>query len=285
MKGSRSVPTTAAQLVMRHMTTRGVLQQQRPGFLVSGRFVLVAKPTITPSNRSLWSSNNMAVSTSLQQPMQPLFSCGPLERQSRCFSDKAEATEKEQQQEAPSAEQDSAAAASAEEATTPPPPTVSREEELEQRVKALENLHLRALAEQENIRRIAARDVEASKQFAIKSFAKSLLDTSDNLTRALEAVPEDKRHDKTKNEEHAILANLYEGIEMTQRELNKAFAMNGLHKFGSVGDVFDPNKHQALFEYVDAEKEAGTIGQIMKPGFMLRDRVLRPAEVGVVKSG
>ena len=60
--------------------------------------------------------------------------------------------------------------------------------------------------------------------------------------------------------------------------------MNGLHKFGEIGEVFDPNKHQALFEYVDAEKTAGTVGQIMKPGFMLRDRVLRPAEVGVVKA-
>ena len=96
----------------------------------------------------------------------------------------------------------------------------------------------------------------------------------------MEAVPEEMRQDK---EAHGVLANLYEGIEMTERGLMKAFEMNGLVKYGAVGEVFDPNKHEALYKYVDPEKEEGTIGQLMKPGYMLRDRVLRPAEVGVIK--
>merc|ERR1712137_1343150 len=138
----------------------------------------------------------------------------------------------------------------------------------------------RSLAEQENTRRIAKRDVDSARQFAIKSFAKSLLDTSDNLSRALEAVPEDLRKDK---ENHPVLATLYEGIEMTDMGLTKAFETNGLVKYAEAGDSFDPNLHDALFEYQDPNIEPGTVGQVMKKGFMLNDRVLRPAEVGVVK--
>lgn len=149
-------------------------------------------------------------------------------------------------------------------------------------VKSLKDQLMRSLAEQENTRRIAKRDVGDAKQFAIKSFSKSLLDSSDNLERALDAVPEDLRTD---SENHPVLVTLYEGIKMTESGLNKAFEMNGLKKFGEIGEVFDPNKHEALFEYVDPNQDAGTVGQIMKKGFTLNDRVLRPAEVGVVKKG
>lgn len=169
-------------------------------------------------------------------------------------------------------------AAEEEEAATAP--EVSKEEELEKQVKELKDQLLRSLAEQDNTRRIAQRDVESARQFAIKSFAKALLDTSDNLERALQAVPEDLLEDK---ENHAVLVTLYEGIQMTQSGLDKAFTMNGLVKFGEVGTPFDPNEHEALYEYPDPDKEPGTIGQVMKAGFMLNQRVLRPAEVGVVK--
>jgi len=153
--------------------------------------------------------------------------------------------------------------------------------ELELQIKDLKDSLLRSLAEQENTRRIARRDVANSKSFAISSFAKSLLDTSDNLTRALDAVPEELRHD---HENHPVLANLYEGISMTDDGLNKAFAKNGLKKYGEKGEKFDPNLHEALFEYPDPEGEPGNIGQVMKVGFMLNERVVRPAEVGVVKA-
>lgn len=153
--------------------------------------------------------------------------------------------------------------------------------DLESQIKDLKDNLLRSLAEQENTRRIAQRDVANAKSFAISSFAKSLLDTSDNLTRALDAVPEDLRHD---HESHPVLANLYEGISMTDDGLTKAFAKNGLVKFGEKGEKFDPNVHEALFEYPDPEGEAGNIGQVMKVGFMLNNRVVRPAEVGVVKA-
>lgn len=162
----------------------------------------------------------------------------------------------------------------------PTPQGPSREEQLETEIKSLKDQLLRSLADQDNTRRIAQRDIESARQFAIKSFANSLLEVSDNLTRALQAVPKEEV-EKAKT---STLATLYEGIEMTERELSKAFVKNGLIKYGKEGELFDPNQHEALFEYPDPSKTPGTIGQVMKSGFLLNNRVLRPAEVGVVKN-
>lgn len=179
------------------------------------------------------------------------------------------------------------------ETETPPPTTeeatteetkqeLTKEQELEAQIKDLKDKLLRSMAEQDNTRRIANRDIDQARQFAIKSFAKSLLEVSDNLELALKAVPEDalQANDERDN---SVLATLYEGIQMTEKGLLKAFESNGLVKYGAPGEVFDPNKHEALFEYPDTTKEAGTVGEVMKPGFMLNSRVLRPAEVGVIK--
>ena len=187
------------------------------------------------------------------------------------FSDK---TETKDPTDAESAEQSGEQAAPAEEDLT------KRIADLEAEVKDLNDKLLRSLAEQDNTRRIAKVDVDNARQFAIKSFAKSMLDVADNLERALKAVPEAMQNDK---EAHPVLATLYEGIEMTQRGLNKTFESNGLVKYGKDGEVFDPNLHDALFEYPDPEKTPGTIGQVIKSGFLLNKRVLRPAEVGVIK--
>jgi molecular chaperone GrpE len=242
--------------------------------------------------QQLWAASQKGPTVALrQQPMYMLMAASsrgvlsqttPFENSSsslarRYFSDKKEeATEGA----APKAE---AAAEPAEEAAAP----LTKEEELtaqnealEAKVKDLTNSLLRSLAEQENTRSIAKRDVQSGKDFAIKSFAKSLLDVSDNLSRALDAVPQQA----LEGEEAAVLKTLYEGIDMTDKGLTKAFLMNGLTKFAEQpGDVFNPEMHEALFEYPDPTKEAGTIGQVMKVGFMLNKRVLRPAEVGIVK--
>mmetsp|Transcript_17242 Transcript_17242/g.22433 ORF Transcript_17242/g.22433 Transcript_17242/m.22433 type:complete len:250 (+) Transcript_17242:170-919(+) len=191
----------------------------------------------------------------------------------RGFSSKPPKDEENKDTEVPKEAADEAEAA---EDATPEP---SKEEQLEAQVKELRDQLMRSLAEAENTRKIAARDVDSARQFAIKSFAKALLDVSDNLSRALDAVPEEALADK----KNTVLATLYEGIDMTDKGLSKAFESNGLVKFGEAGDVFDPNLHAALYEYPDKEKKAGTIGQVMKPGFFLHKRVLRPAEVGVVK--
>ena len=161
-------------------------------------------------------------------------------------------------------------------------PSETLEEKLQSKVTKLKDQLLRALAEQENIRRIARRDVDNSKSFAVASFAKSLLDTSDNLSRALEAVPEEHRSEGSGGD-NPVLANLYEGREMTDNGLTKAFEKNGLVKFGEAGDIFDPNRHEALFEYVEEGKDVGTVVQVMKVGFELNSRVmwLRRREVWI----
>jgi len=163
---------------------------------------------------------------------------------------------------------------------TPEEEAVDEVEQLKLQIKDYKDQLLRSLAEQENTRRIAKRDVESARSFSVSSFAKSLLDTSDNLTRAMDAVPEELRKDATGN---PVLATLYEGIQMTDDGLNKAFAKHGLKKFGLQGEKFDPNKHEALFEYVDDKLAPGTVGQVMKVGFELNGRVIRSAEVGVTK--
>lgn len=173
------------------------------------------------------------------------------------------------------AEEDDAASSTEEKAQQSP-----AEQKLQNEVADLKAKLLRSLAEQDNTRRIAARDVTDARSFAIKSFAKSLLEVSDNLERALGAVPPDS----IANEPGSVLANLYEGIQLTEKGLGKAFEANGLVKFGVAGEKFDPNKHEALMEYSDSNAEHGTVGQVMKVGFMLHSRVLRPAEVGVIKN-
>lgn len=155
------------------------------------------------------------------------------------------------------------------------------EEKLVAQVKDLKDQLLRSLAEQENTRRIAKRDVESARSFAVSSFAKSMLDTSDNLSRAMAAV--DLESTTKEDDASTALRTLYEGIQMTDAGLTKAFVKHGLKNFGKVGEVFDPNKHEALFEYADDAAKPGTVGQIMKVGFELNGRVIRSAEVGVIK--
>lgn len=197
----------------------------------------------------------------------------------RFFSDKSGDTKGTEETAAPEEEEEEEPTEEGEETTEESTEEPSREQELEKEVRQLKDQLLRSLAEQDNTRRIAQKDVESARNFAIRSFAKSLLDTSDNLSRALDAVPEDMRADP---ENHPVLATLYEGIQMTETGLNKAFESNGLVQYGEVGEAFDPNKHEALFQYQDPNAEPNTVGQVMKKGFLLNKRVLRSAEVGVV---
>ena len=163
------------------------------------------------------------------------------------------------------------------------PPEAAEAEPVDETAAALETLEtekrdlkdqlLRAIAEQENTRRIARRDVQAAKDFASQGFAKSLLDVSDSLGYALEAAKGDD----------ASLESLIEGVELTRGQLVKAFSGQGVEEFGAVGDAFDPGLHEALFEYPDDDKEAGTVGQVVKTGFTMKGRTIRAAQVGVVK--
>lgn len=138
---------------------------------------------------------------------------------------------------------------------------------------------LRALAEAENVRRRASRDVENASKRSIAGFAREMVVVADNLNRALEAV------DKDKLDGGDAVKSLLEGVEMTAREMQNAFARNGIKIINPLGERFDPQHHEAMFEYEDASKPAGSVGQVMELGYTLHDQPLRPAKVGVTKGG
>ncbi|UXM95655.1 nucleotide exchange factor GrpE [Bartonella sp. HY329] len=144
---------------------------------------------------------------------------------------------------------------------------------------SLKDQLLRVAAEMENLRRRTARDVNDAKTYAVANFARDMLAVSDNLGRALTAIPADAR------ENDANLSNLAEGVEMTERLMQTTMERYGITKAGDIGDRFDPNFHQAMFEVPDPSKPANTIAQIIQDGYVIGERVLRPALVGVTTGG
>jgi len=154
----------------------------------------------------------------------------------------------------------------------------ARVTELEEQVNTKHDQMLRALAEADNARRRAAIDVENARKFGMAKFAKSLLDVADNLGRAADSVPEDMRS----SEEQPVLKGLYEGVVMTEKTLIKTFEDHGMKRVWPIDEKFDPNIHEALFETPDPSKEPGTVAHVASAGFILHDRVIRAAGVGVV---
>jgi molecular chaperone GrpE len=143
----------------------------------------------------------------------------------------------------------------------------------------LKDRALRAAAEMENLRRRTAREIQDARTYAVANFARDMLAVSDNLRRALDAVPEDARS------ADAGLASLFEGVEMTERTLLSALERHGVKKLEPEGERFDPNFHQAMFEVPNAEITSNTVVQVVQPGYSIGGRVLRPAMVGVSKGG
>jgi molecular chaperone GrpE len=137
---------------------------------------------------------------------------------------------------------------------------------------------LRAMAETENVRRRLEREKDDVSRYAISRFARDLLSVADNLRRAVEAVP------ATALETNEFLAKLVGGVDATERALTSVFEKNALRRFDPAGQVFDPNFHEVLFELDAPEQPAGAIIQVLESGYMLGDRLLRPARVGVAKA-
>ena len=156
-------------------------------------------------------------------------------------------------------------------------PVVDREAELEAKVLELRDQLLRAVAEQENLRKRTEREKEQTRRFGIAGFARDLLSTADNLRRALESTP-----DSLEDAEEWV-RNLVVGVEMTERDLLAALEKNGISRIDPAGGKFDYNLHQAMFEITDSGQEAGTVVQVLQPGYVLGDRLLRAAMVGVAK--
>lgn len=135
---------------------------------------------------------------------------------------------------------------------------------------------LYAKADAQNVRRRADKDVADARTYAVTGFARDVLSIADNLSRAIEAIPEDLREDSK-------FKGLVAGIQATQRELDKVFTQHGITRIAAVGLPLDPNQHQAMLEMPTSDAEPGTIVQEMQAGYMIRDRLLRPAMVAVAK--
>jgi molecular chaperone GrpE len=139
---------------------------------------------------------------------------------------------------------------------------------------------LRTLAEMENLRKRTSREVSDARTYGITGFARDVLEIADNLQRALDAVPAEARETADPG-----LKALIEGVELTERSLLNALEKNGVKKFDPTGGKFDPNFQQAMFEVPDPSVPSGTVVQVMQAGYMIGERVLRPALVGVSKGG
>jgi molecular chaperone GrpE len=144
----------------------------------------------------------------------------------------------------------------------------------------LKDRALRAAAETENLRRRAARDVQDAKSYSIANFARDMLQVADNLDRALEAVPAEAREGGD-----AGFKALVEGVELTGRAMIASLERHGVKKLDPKGERFDPNFHQAMFEVPDTSVPSGTVVQVVQTGYVIGERVLRPAMVGVAKGG
>lgn len=162
----------------------------------------------------------------------------------------------------------------------PDDPDPASVEALAKEVAEARDKMLRTLAEMENLRQRTRREVADAKIYGITGFARDVLDIADNLQRALDAVPPEARAAADPG-----LKALIEGVELTERSLLNALEKNGVKKFDPAGQKFDPNFQQAMYEVPDPSVPSGTVVQVVQAGFMIGERVLRPALVGVSKGG
>lgn len=156
--------------------------------------------------------------------------------------------------------------------------TVSSERitQMEAKMADMQDKMMRVVADAENTKRRALKERDDAKKFAVSSYSRDLLPVADNLRRALDAIPDDLKQNDQIN-------NLIEGIEATERELLRTFEKNGLVKIDPIDQIFDPNFHEVMFEAPMPGKAPGTIIQVMETGYLLHDRLIRPARVGVAK--
>jgi molecular chaperone GrpE len=158
--------------------------------------------------------------------------------------------------------------------------SAGEQDRVSQLVKELEEVRqhvLYAQAETQNVRRRLEQEKQTAATYAATGFARDMLSVKDNLDRALAAVPDEVRQDER-------LKALITGIEATSRELDSVFQRNGITRVDAVGEPLDPHRHQAMVEIPSEEAEPGTVVQEMQAGYMIKDRLLRPALVGVARN-
>lgn len=167
-------------------------------------------------------------------------------------------------------------------ATDEPPLGMAMSEKLERLEadnKSLQDRLLRALAETENVRRRAERDVNDARQYAVTQFARDITKVADNLERAISSIPEEIGHG------NGPVRTLIEGVELTEKELLRTLEKHGVTKLNPAGEAFDPNFHEAMFETEDPSIPHGTVTMVAEPGYTIGTRPLRPAKVAVSRGG
>jgi molecular chaperone GrpE len=153
-------------------------------------------------------------------------------------------------------------------------------DELAQKNAELNDRLLRLAAEMENQRKRGEREVSDTRTYAIAGFARDMLTATDSLSRALMMLPAEARDGAD-----GALKSLIDGIELTEREMQRLLAKHGVKPIEAEGEKFDPHKHQAMFEVPDPSRPEGTVVQVVQAGYSIGERVLRPAMVGVAKGG
>ncbi|MCG8548394.1 MAG: nucleotide exchange factor GrpE [Alphaproteobacteria bacterium] len=165
-------------------------------------------------------------------------------------------------------------------ADAPAPEVASPEgqiQKLEAELTELRDRNLRALADAENTRRRAQREVSDARKYGASGIVQDLLNVSDNLRRALESVPAEAR------DRDEQLKTLITGVEMVEKDLLAAFETHGIKKIEPLGEPFNHDFHQAMYEVENSDKPAGTVVEMLQPGYVMHDRLLRPAMVAVAK--
>ena len=145
---------------------------------------------------------------------------------------------------------------------------------------SLKDKALRTMADMENLRRRTEKEVADARAYAVTAFARDMLSVADNARRGIESIPADALATAD-----GPFKALVEGVELIERDLLKTLERHGIKKLEPHGQKFDPNLHQAMFEVDDASVPSGTVTQVVQAGFVIGDRVLRPALVGVAKGG
>ena len=181
----------------------------------------------------------------------------------------------------PTADNDQVATQPAEGASAPPGEMVPAEQVTAALSAAADfkDKLLRALADMENLRKRTEREVNDARVYSITGFARDVLQVADNMHRALDAIGDELRESAD-----AKVKALVEGVDLTERELDKVLDKHGVKKFSPLGEKVDPNFHQAMYEIADGSAVPGTVAQVIQAGYLLGERVLRPAMVAVAKA-
>ena len=217
---------------------------------------------------------------------------GELESELKAQSDQSENTDKQALEDAADAilradakaknkgEDSAPGADEGEESADPLVTLVNDLKQVHAEKEELQNKLLRTVAEMENLRKRTRKEIMDAREFSIASFARDLLGVSDNLRRAIDAVPAEEAAADTSG-----LSNLLEGVSLTKRELLAALEKHKVQKMSPKGEKFDPNFHQAMFEVPDKKVPNNTVMEVVQEGYLIGERMLRPAMVGVSKGG